>query len=86
MKKIDAPRKVIFICDGKKCTKYNTGIRQQCKALIKENGLKKEFAVLKTECTDNCKHAPVMHLQPPNVWLGTVEVKDVAGIFKEYFL
>lgn len=41
MKKIDAPDKVIFICDGKKCGRYSKDIRKGFKELIKENGLKK---------------------------------------------
>ena len=86
MKKIDAAEKVIFICDGKKCCKYNKDIRKGFKELIKENGLKHGVELIYTDCTGNCKLAPVLCLQPNNVWLGEVEEKNVKGIFDKYFL
>ncbi|TRW23129.1 (2Fe-2S) ferredoxin domain-containing protein [Flavobacterium zepuense] len=86
MKKIDAPKKVIFVCDGKKCGRYSDDIRNEFKSAIKENGLKKEVTVVRMDCTDNCKSAPVIIIQPKNIWLGEVDEKNVRGIFKEYFL
>ena len=86
MKKIDAPQKVIFICDGKKCGRYSKEIRENFKEFIKENGLKKDIELQYTDCTGNCKCAPVISLQPRNIWIGEVEEKDVKVIFKQYFL
>ncbi|MXN90689.1 (2Fe-2S) ferredoxin domain-containing protein [Flavobacterium sp. Sd200] len=86
MKKINAPEKVIFICDGKKCCRYSNDIRKGFKELIKENGLKKQIELQYTDCTGNCKHAPVICLQPENIWLGEVEPKNIKSIFKEHFL
>jgi len=86
MKKIDVPKKVIFVCDGKKCGRYSDDIRSAFKSAIKENGLKKEVTVVRMDCTDNCKCAPIISVQPQNLWLGEVEEKNVKGIFKEYFL
>lgn len=86
MKKIDAPEKVIFICDGKKCGRYSKEIRKGFKELIKENGLKKEIELQYMDCTGNCKCAPVISLQPKNIWIGEIEERDVKVIFKQYFL
>lgn len=84
MKKLDAPEKVIFICNGKKCGKYCKELRKGFKSALKENGLKKEVEVERMECTDNCKYAPVISLQPLNIWIGEVSDKDVEEILKEY--
>jgi len=86
MKKIDAPDKVIFICDGKKCGKYSGEIRSSFRQAIKETGLKGEVQVVRMGCSDNCKCAPVISLQPHNIWIGDVEEKNVTALFKEFFL
>ena len=86
MKKIDAPDKVIFICDGKKCGRYSKELRSNFKELIKDNNLKKEVALLYMDCTGNCKIAPVISLQPKNIWIGETDERDVKSIFKQYIL
>lgn len=85
MKKIEAPVKVIFICDGKKCGKYSKEIRKGFKSIIKENGLKHEVELVHMECTDNCKCAPVICLQPQNIWMGEVHEDNIPAIFNEYY-
>jgi (2Fe-2S) ferredoxin len=86
MKKLDVPSKVILFCDGSKCGKENRHNRKVFKSLIKEAGLKGEVALLKTHCTDNCKCAPVVSIQPDNVWFGEVSEKKVLGLFEDYIL
>lgn len=84
MKKLDAPEKVIYICDGKKCGKYKE-IRKGFKNAIKENGLKHRVEVVRMDCTDNCKCAPVVCLQPQNVWIGEVEEREIPAILSSFF-
>jgi len=86
MKKLDAPDKVIFICDGKKCGHYSKELRKDFRIELKDNGLRKEVDVVRMTCTDNCKHAPVISIQPKNAWIGEVDEKDVPRIVKDYFL
>ena len=85
MKKIAEPDKVIFICDGKKCGNYSKEIRKEFRIVLKDKGLRNEVDVVKMHCSDNCKHAPVISIQPKNVWIGEVEEKNVPGIVKDYF-
>jgi NADH:ubiquinone oxidoreductase subunit E len=85
MKKLDAAAKVIFICDGKKCGKYSKEIRQACKEAIKECGLKHEVRVMRMGCSDNCKCAPVISIQPQNIWIGEVSENDVPVLFSKLF-
>lgn len=86
MKKLDVPEKVIYVCDGKKCGAYNKTIRKAFKAVAKEHGMKKHIEIMCMGCSDNCKNAPVVCLQPQNVWMGEIEEKDVPIIFREYFI
>lgn len=86
MKKIDAPRKAIFICDGKKCGKYSKEIRQALKHEIKEGGLKKQVGLVIMECTGNCKLAPIICLQPDNIWIGEITEKDIGVVLKGFVL
>jgi (2Fe-2S) ferredoxin len=86
MKKLEAPEKVIYICNGKKCGHYCKEIRKGFKAEVKAFGMKKSIDIVRMDCTDNCKNAPVISLQPQNVWIGEVEQDEIAGIFKKYFL
>jgi len=80
MKQIDAAGKVIFICDGKKCGKYSKEIRKGFKEAIKENGLKNKVQLIEMDCSGNCKCAPVLCLQPQNVWIGEISRKDIATV------
>jgi (2Fe-2S) ferredoxin len=84
MKKLDVPGKVIFICDGKKCGKYKE-VRKGFKHVIKESGLKHEIEVVRMDCTDNCKNAPVVCLQPQNVWIGEVEEHEIPAILNNFY-
>lgn len=86
MKKIDACDKVIFICDGKKCSRHSKDLRKGFKEAIKENGLKKKVDLVCMDCTGNCKTAPNICLQPHNIWIGEVEKRDIQGVVKKYFL
>ena len=49
MKKIDASEKVIFMCDGKKCGRYNKSLRKCFKEELKEAGLKKDVEIIRMD-------------------------------------
>jgi (2Fe-2S) ferredoxin len=86
MSKFHAPEKAIYICVGSKCGKR--GGKEMCKELkdlIKEKGLKDEVEIVKTECTDRCKFAPILSVQPANVWLREYSEKDAPRILKIAF-
>ena len=83
MKKIEGAEKVIFICEGKKCGRYSKELRKAFKSAIKEAGLKKKIFVARMGCSDNCKCAPVLCIQPENEWLGEVKSKDIPDIISK---
>lgn len=85
MGKSSFPEKVIFVCDGKKCGRYSE-IRKYCKDAIKDHGLKHEVELIRMECTDRCKQAPVMCFQPGNQWYVEVSERQVKQLFNDIIL
>ena len=67
MSKESFPEKLIFVCAGSKCGKHKE-IRSYFKDTIKNTGLKDQIGVVKMDCLDRCKQAPVVYLQPQNQW------------------
>ncbi|GAB4125586.1 MAG: hypothetical protein OHK0045_09940 [Raineya sp.] len=54
---------------GSKCKKYNKDHYKELKDFLKAHHLQDKVEILKTECTDRCKYAPIACLQPQNIWL-----------------
>ena len=79
---IQFPEKSIFICNGSKCGKHKD-VRKAIKESIKERQLKDTIEIFKMECSDRCKHAPVMCVQPINKWYSDVRVEEVEKIIKD---
>jgi len=67
MSKESFPEKSIFVCAGSKCGKHKE-IRSYFKDTIKNMGLKDQISVLKIDCLDRCKQAPIVCFQPQNQW------------------
>jgi len=74
---------VIFLCDGKKCCKYNQDVKDCFKDMVKENGLKKQIEIKKTKCQGMCKQAPVVCIHK-NECVGKVTVSDVKKIIQKH--
>lgn len=86
-KPFSIPSKVIYICTGSKCKKQ--GGKELCKLFrdqAKGAGLKDAVEIIKTDCTDRCKFAPVLSIQPQNVWLHNVSEYQVPQLFRQYLL
>jgi (2Fe-2S) ferredoxin len=79
MSKPQFPKKSIFVCVGSKCGKHKE-IRKYLKDSIKENGLKHELEIFKMECSDRCKHAPIVGVQPDNEWYAETKISDIDKI------
>ena len=85
MSHVTFPEKTILICDGSKCGKHKE-LRKFFKESIKDHGLKDEVEIVKIECTDRCKHAPIVCFQPQNQWLSEVTVWQADSLFKKFIL
>ncbi len=83
MSKFRTPDKVIYICTGSKCGKRGgKSVCKDLKDLIKKNDLGDEIEIIKMECTDRCKFAPVLSIQPANVWVKEYNEKDAFKFLK----
>lgn len=83
MSKFKTPEKVIYVCTGSKCGKRGgKSVCKDLKDLIKKNDLGDEIEVIKIECTDRCKFAPVLAIQPGNIWLKEYDEDDASKILK----
>lgn len=78
------PEKVFYVCTGSKCKKAGgKEIAKAIKKLLKEGGLKDSVEVIKTDCTDRCKLAPVFSLQPDNTWFVKSSVEHACSVFSK---
>ncbi|SCY87493.1 (2Fe-2S) ferredoxin domain-containing protein [Flavobacterium caeni] len=75
--------KVIYLCDGKKCCRYNDEVKQCFKELVKEAGLKKNVSIEKMKCQGMCKQAPVICIHKSEC-VGKVSTKDAKKLFEKH--
>ncbi|MBA9078375.1 MULTISPECIES: (2Fe-2S) ferredoxin domain-containing protein [Rufibacter] len=81
------PKQVIYACAGSKCQKRGgKEIRKEIRDQLKMAGLKDEVEIIKTECTDRCKHGPIFCLQPQNLWLHDMTEHQILQILREQVL
>lgn len=51
---------------------------------VKERRLKREVQVIKTGCTDHCKHGPVVTVMPKNEWLFEVDDQQAMALLEQF--
>ena len=54
--------------------------------LCKDHGLKHQVEIIKTDCTDRCKHGPIVCLQPQNHWLYETTEGKARRVFEDEVL
>ncbi len=85
MSKFPVPDHVVYLCTGSKCSKRGgKNCYKSLKSYIKESKFKEEIEIIRIECTDRCKFAPVLNLQPANVWLKEYSEKEAFRLLDEY--
>lgn len=63
------PEKLLYICTGEKCKKRGSKeISKVLRQYAADHRLDHHIGIIRTHCTDNCKHGPVVCLQPVNEW------------------
>jgi NADH:ubiquinone oxidoreductase subunit E len=74
---------VVMVCHGSDCK--HEGAKELAKAVkdcARELGLMRDTLVVKTKCTGACKRAPVMSIQPANVWLTRATPAEAIEAFR----
>ncbi len=77
-KKLTTPEKIVLVCVGSKCEdKGNKDLVQDLKKIIKKQHLKEVCEVIKVDCFGKCKYAPIISIQPNNIWLSDISQKEI---------
>ena len=78
----NTPPKLIYICTGEKCKKRGSKeISKMLRKHAENSGMEDTIGIIRTHCTDNCKHGPVVCLQPENSWHFHVDEKKAMQLF-----
>jgi len=78
MSKFTEPDKIVFVCLGSKCGKKGgKDIYKAVKSFLKHAGKRDEIEIVKVDCFDRCKYAPVITIQPDNLWAKETSEKEV---------
>ena len=77
--RVIAPSCVLYVCCGSKCKKRGGKLLyKSLKSAVKARHMKRSVQVIKTGCTDCCKHGPVVAVMPSNEWhLGVDEQRGI---------
>ncbi|MXV50938.1 (2Fe-2S) ferredoxin domain-containing protein [Pedobacter sp. HMF7647] len=87
MSKFHIPEKVVYVCVGSKCSKRGgKDFYKLFKSYKKRYGLKDEVEVIKVDCTDRCKFAPVLAIQPDNIWLKEYSEKEALNLVERLLI
>lgn len=82
--RIHKPDCVLYACCGSKCRKHGgKAVYKALKAEVKSRRLKRVVQVIRTGCTDRCKHGPVLAVMPQNEWHLGVDESRAAQILAE---
>jgi NADH:ubiquinone oxidoreductase subunit E len=83
MSRFTIPDKTLYICTDSKCGKRGgKEMYKIAKSFVKYT-TDPEIEVVRTECTDRCKYAPVCSLQPDNIWLKEYSEKEVLKLLSD---
>jgi NADH:ubiquinone oxidoreductase subunit E len=75
---------LVAICYGDDCKKRGAkALVSAAEAHTKATGVKRERLVVKTKCTGHCKQAPVVTVQPLNIWLANATPESLVDALDE---
>ena len=75
---------VLYTCCGSKCKKKGgKHLYKFLKSEVKLQGFKRTVQVIKTGCTDRCKHGPIIAAMPANEWYFHVDETVALQILKK---
>ena len=84
MSEFKEPKHVVFVCTGDKCSKRGgKSFYKQAKSLLKMFGKRDEIELVKVDCFDRCKFAPVLTFQPENIWCKEYHEKEMLRKLEE---
>lgn len=79
MRKPSFPQNSIFFCDGSSCGEHKD-LRKKIKQRLKDEDMYDDVEIFKIECSDRCKFAPILSVQPANKWFYEAKKSDINEI------
>ena len=85
--KLKKVSRVVLICSGSDCKAKGGGKKLEKKAAqcVKDLGLADSTHIVRTECNGFCDDAPVVALEPGNVWLRKMTGKALRKAIRREF-
>ena len=82
--KFDRIENVLLICNGKDCKKRGAKeLRKAARSKLREMGKRRSTHIVRTKCNGFCKIAPVVSIQPQNVWLSETDEEEIQRVIEE---
>ena len=86
-KDLSIVQRVAFICNGDSCLKKGAAeTTTQLRAAIVEAGAKSRLHTVRTQCTDQCPHGPVVFVHPEGTWYQQLTADKVAALVASHLL
>jgi len=85
-KKDKTPRAAaaIIVCAGDACVENKSKkVRANFEELIETNGLAGRLRLKKGDCAKDCKHGPIVTIEPDGKTYASVKPKDVEELFQK---
>jgi (2Fe-2S) ferredoxin len=86
-KDLQRVKRIAFICNGNSCLKKGAeDTTVQLRAAIAANDLHDEVHTIRTRCTGQCEHGPVVFIHPDGTWYKEMVAECTANLVKCHLL
>jgi (2Fe-2S) ferredoxin len=86
-KDLSLVQRTAFICNGDSCLKRGSGATTtQVRAAIVAAGAKPYLHTVRTQCTDQCPHGPVVFIHPEGTWYQHLTADKAEALVSSHLL
>jgi (2Fe-2S) ferredoxin len=86
-KDLSIVQRIAFICNGDSCLKKGSAeTTTQLRAAIVQAGAKPRLHTVRTQCTDQCPHGPVVFVHPEGTWYQQLTADKAAALVASHLL
>ncbi|WP_212003683.1 ferredoxin [Chitinophaga sp. HK235] len=86
-KDLQKVKRIAFICNGNSCLKKGAeDTTLQLRAAISDNNLHEEVHTIRTRCTGQCEHGPIVFIHPDGTWYKEMYPENTSNLVISHFL
>jgi len=86
-KDLSIVQRIAFICNGDSCLKRGAeDTTRQLRAAITTHGAQARLHTIRTRCTDQCTHGPVVFVHPEGTWYEQVTPELATQLVAQHLL